>query len=387
MIPSVSLAHGGPSRAIALMEQALVVRGVSIEVATTDDDGPGKRLVNRLASPSHMGGPANHHYFAKRFDFYKISPALARWIFGNARNYDVIHIHGLFSFTSVISAWAACRAGVPYVVRPLGSLNQYGVTRRRPWLKRLSLKLIEGPILRRAAAVHFTAETERREAELLGIQMRSAVVPLGIAMAQRENSSLFFRRYPGLAGRRIVLFLSRIDSIKNVEGLLHAFKMAFDSLPDISLVIAGDGADAYVSRLKSLAFEIGLADRVVWVGFVDGELKASAFAAAWLFVLPSFSENFGIAAVEALLAGLPCVLGEGVAIAGEVAEAGAGFAVAPDVESIANGLKTLVVDERLRVSMAGRAVGVARRRFSTEAMGLELHNLYIKIMRPQCDSG
>jgi glycosyltransferase involved in cell wall biosynthesis len=297
-------------------------------------------------------------------------------MFRNIRDYDVVHIHALFSFTSVMAAWAARRAGVPYVVRPLGTLNRYGVTQRRPLLKRLSLKLIEGPILRHAAAVHFTAEAERQEAETLGVPMRGVVIPLGLHSPLQQDVSVLLARFPQLAGQRIVLFLSRLDPIKNVEGLLRAFSLIAGSQPDARLVIAGDGETGCVAGLKQLADELDLADRVVWAGFVDGDLKASAFAAAQVFVLPSFSENFGIAAAEALMAGLPCVLGKGVAIAGEIAEAGACVAVEPDPDSIAQGLMKLLCDDALRASMAGRAAALARERYSVDVMGARLVRLY-----------
>ena len=365
-----------------LIEQALLAQGVGIETATTDDDGPGRRMADPTgAAPSRVGAGAVRHYFPKRLEFYKVSPGFARWIFRHVRDYDLVHIHALFSFTNVVSAWAARRAGVPYVVRPLGTLNRYGVTQRRPWLKLLSLKLIEGPILRHAAAVHFTAEAERVEAETLGVPMRGVVVPLGIAPLMQQDASVFLARFPQLANQRILLFLSRLDPKKNVEGLLQAFNLISASLPDTRLVIAGDGEAEYAAGLKRLADQLGLGDRVVWAGFVDGELKASAFATAQVFVLPSFSENFGIAAAEALLAGLPCVLGKGVAIAEEVAAACTGLSVDPSPESIAQALRTVMTNDALRESMAGRASGLARERYSVEAMGLGLVRMYEGILK------
>jgi glycosyltransferase involved in cell wall biosynthesis len=373
VIPSLSLVHGGPSRAMRLIEQALLAQGIVIETATTDDDGPGRRM---RAPQSEVGADAARRYFPKRLEFYKVSPAFARWIFRHVRDYDVVHIHALFSFTSVVAAWTARWAGVPYVVRPLGTLNQYGVTQRRPRLKQFSLKLIEGPIIRHAAAVHFTAEAERAEAESLGIPMRGVVIPLGIEPAQQGEASVLLARFPALKDCQLLLFLSRLDPKKNVEGLLKAYGLCSKAFPDTRLVIAGDGEASYVSSLKKLAGDLGLTDRVVWLGHVEGEEKAAALAAAQVFVLPSFSENFGIAAAEALMAGLPCVLGKGVAIADEVAKAGAGLAVEPNPESIAQGLSAVLSDDTLRVSMAGRAAALAREKYSVDAMGLGLVRLY-----------
>ncbi|MBK7137367.1 MAG: glycosyltransferase [Rhodocyclales bacterium] len=375
VIPSLSLAHGGPSRAIGLIERALRAQGVEVETATTDDDGTDKRKVRPGGTPIEEDG-AVFRYFPKRSEFYKVAPAFSRWIGRHVRDYDVVHIHALFSFTSVVAARAARRAGVPYVLRPLGTLSRYGVTRRRPWLKRLSLKLVEGPLLRHAAAVHFTAEAERAEAEELGIPMRSVVIPLAVAAGPVAEPGLFVARFPQLQGKRILLFLSRLDPKKNVEGLLRAFRLIEDSLPGTRLVIAGDGEAGYVAGLKRLANELGLADRVVWTGFIDGELKVSAYATAQVFVLPSFSENFGIAAAEALMAGLPCVLGEGVAIAEEVAAAGAGLAVPPAPEAIAAALRMVLADDADRTEMGRRAAALARERYSVDAMGLRLVALY-----------
>ena len=305
-----------------------------------------------------------------------MSPGFAWWVLRHVRDYDVVHIHALFSFTSVVAAWAARRAGVPYVVRPLGTLNRYGVEQRRPWLKQLSLKLIEGPILRHAATVHFTAEAEQVEALSLGIPMHAVVIPLGIEPTQMDDGQVLLDRRHGTDNGRSLLFLSRLDPKKNVEGLLRAFNLLAHEWPDLRLVIAGNGEASYVAGLKKLAVELGVADRVVWLGHIEGEQKAAALAAAQVFVLPSFSENFGIAAAEALMAGLPCVLGKGVAIADEIAEAGAGIAVEPDPDSIAQGLKKLLSDDALWTSMSGKAAALAREKYSVDAMGERLVRLY-----------
>jgi len=382
VISTLSASYGGPSSATALMERVLIGRGIAVETATTDDDGPGRRKTVTTGAPLHIfkGAGTVRRYFPKRLEFYKVSPGFARWIFRHVRDYDLLHIHGLFNFTSVVAAWAAWRAGVPYVLRPYGTLNRYGVTQRRPWLKCWSLKLIEGPILRHAAAVHFTAEAEREEASELGIPMRGVVIPLGIEPAPQGDASALLTQFPELNNCLILLFLSRLDPKKNVEGLLQAFKLCSSALPDTRLVIAGEGEAGYVVGLKKLADELGLAGRVVWPGYVEGEQKAAAFAAAQVFLLPSFSENFGIAAAEALMAGLPCVLGKGVALADEVAQAGAGVATSPEPEDIARALQDILADENRRAEMGRRATALARERYSLEAMGASLERLYADIL-------
>ena len=379
MIPSLAVAHGGPTLAIGLMERALTLQGIEIETATTDYDGLGHRNKKLSSEPRKENGVI-HRYFPVRLRFYKISPGFARWVFRQVRDYDLLHVHALFSFTSVVAAIAARHAGIPYIVRPLGTLNRYGVEQRRPLLKRLSLALIEGPILRHAAAVHFTSEAERVEAEELGIPMRSAVIPLGVEPAPDVEKPALMERFPGLKGARCILFLSRLDPKKNVEALLQAFSLCCRELPNTKLIVAGDGRPEYVAVLKDLSEQLGLSNKVVWAGYLEGALKAEAFASAQVFVLPSFSENFGIAAAEALMAGLPCILGSGVAIADAVSQAGAGLSVNVDPESIAGALVKIMTDDQRRLGMGLNARRLATEQFSVNAMGASLARLYSGVL-------
>jgi glycosyltransferase involved in cell wall biosynthesis len=379
VIPSLAAAHGGPSRAMRLIERALREQGVETETATTDDDGAGGRN-GKLQGTLLLEEGAERRYFPKTSNPYKTSIAFARWIFRHARDYELIHIHALFSFTSTVAAWAARRAGVPYVIRPLGTLSQYGVSRRRPWLKRMSMALIERRLLRDAAAVHFTSATEQQEAEALGLSMRSVVIPLAVEPAVMSNGDALLTRFPELKDKRCVLFLSRLDPKKNVEGLLAAVAVCATELPNLRCLIAGAGAPEYVAQLRDLAAQLGVAERVSWAGHLDSDLKAAAFVRAEVFVLPSFSENFGIAAAEALAAGLPCVLGRGVAIAGELADAGAALVVDADPASIAAALNHLLQDDALRTRMARAARKFALENYSVAAMGLALRGLYSAVL-------
>ncbi|OAM87877.1 hypothetical protein AW736_20280 [Termitidicoccus mucosus] len=292
------------------------------------------------------------------------------------KSYDLVHVHALFSHTSLAAARAARRAGVPYVIRPLGVLNHYGMTRRRARLKRLSFRWLESPLLRDAAAVHFTSEAEREEAESLGVPLRSAVIPLGVDVP--ETAADFAARKPW------ILYLSRIDPKKNIEGLLKAWAGLMAEFRDWKLMMAGDGDVGYVRQMHALAESLKLGERVEWLGRIEGEVKERRFREAGVYVLPSFSENFGIAAVEAMGAGLPCLLGEGVAVAQEAVKAGGCVLTAPDEGNIREGLRALLQDAARR-----QALGIAARRFalkeySLEAMGQRLVGLYTRIIE---DSG
>ena len=369
VIPSVSLSDGGPSRAMVLIERALAGAGVEVVTLTSDYDLGGE--VSR-APPDTRGITRVYAHLWTRF--YKIAPRMAAYSLREVNRFDVVHIHAVFSFSSTIAAWVARLRGVPYVIRPLGVLALWGTQNRRKMLKRLSLKLIEGPNLRAAAAVHFTSDAEKAEAEALGLSFRSVVIPLGVQDEGAPAPVLKARK-----GRAIVLFLSRLDPKKNIAALIDAFA-ACQALREAAVLrIAGSGAPAYVESLRARARDAGLFENVEWLGHVDGPLKAAAFADADLYILPSFSENFGIAAVEAMLAGLPCLLSRGVAVAGPAVEAGAARFVEPEPARLAETILELLREPGASREMGARGRAFALSSFSTQAMADKLIALYRKI--------
>jgi glycosyltransferase involved in cell wall biosynthesis len=371
VIPSVSARFGGPSRVIADMERALAARSIEVSTVTTNDDGNGRTLPVRCGAP--IATPyATRWYFPRSTVFFKTSIGMANWLEDNVEAFDLVHAHGLFSFAPVAAAFLARRRGIPYILRPHGVLARYGMTHRRPLLKKVSLALIERRLLEAASAVHFTSRSEQDEAEALGLKYKGVVIPLGIDAAASARTA--GRNRPSRTEPFKLLFLSRIDAKKNLESLMRAIALVSRNFP-VMLTVAGGGGQEYLSRLHSLARALGIADRVNWLGHVEGERKEEALATAAAFVLPSYSENFGLAAVEALAAGLPCIVSRQVAIAGEIETAGAGLTVGTDVESIAVAIERLLrEDEYLPMSTAARTLAASS--FSLETMGERLEALY-----------
>src|SRR5262245_37394781 len=234
---------------IRAMARGQASRGLEVHVATTDDNGP-----DRLAmpgSPPLMEAGVSYWIFRRQTRFYTFSWPLTRWLLSRVAEFNIVHIHALFSFVSVMAAFCAKRRGIPYIIRPLGTLNRWGMQKRRPWLKRLSFRFIESRILKKAAGVQYTSQQEALEASKLGVDQGLLIVPNPVDLPARIPGRGSFRAaYPHLRDDApLVLFLSRLDPKKGLDLLLAAFSHVRENHPDATLVIAGDGDPAFVARL------------------------------------------------------------------------------------------------------------------------------------------
>lgn len=381
VIPSVGPLRGGPSETIHTLTRSLASAGLLVHVATTDDNGPGRLSVPLMVPVIEQR--VHYWYFPRQIRMYTCSWPLSRWLAQHVSDYDLLHIHALFSQAPMIAAWWAWWYRVPYVVRPLGVLNRWGMSQRRPWLKQVSFRFIERRILRDAAAIHYTSEQERQEAAELGVAGKQVVIPNPVTVPLRPLNDLacrFRARYPQLGGKVVLLFLSRLDAKKGLDLLLPAFALARAHCPELMLVLAGNGEPAYVSHLQGEAERLGVSAALIWPGFLAGEEKWVALAGADGFVLPSYSENFALAVGEAMAMGLPVVISDQVGIHQEVAAAEAGFVIACDTEKLAHALVALAQNPGERRRLGANGQGLVRARFSAEVVTTQVIRLYEELL-------
>ncbi len=381
VIPSVSPLRGGPSAVIRMLARGLSAEGITVHIATTDDNGPG-RLSVPLGQPIKEEG-ATFWYFPRQMRPYTISWPLLSWLWRHVPEYDLVHIHALFSFPVTAAALCAAHRRVPYLVRPLGTLTQWGVLNRRPLLKRLSIGCVERHIMAGTAAVHFTSDDEAEEARLSVDFARNVIIPNPVSLLLNENEkpTLSFRDlYPQLRGRRIVLFLSRIDRKKGLDLLIEAFAKIRQTVADASLVIVGSGDLPLELECRNRADQLGISSDVHWIGFLEGAEKQAALTDADLFVLPSYSENFGVAVVEAMAAGLPVVVTDRVAIHREIASQRAGLVVKCNIDRLAGAIRQLLQDRSLSTELGRNGCRLAAC-FAPSIIAAKLRACYEEILQ------
>ncbi len=376
VIPSVGPLRGGPSFVVREIARGLAAQGVHVEIAATDDNGPARL---RIAGQAATEDGYTIRYFPRQSRFYSVSLPLFRWLRKHAGDFDIVHIHALFSFPSTAAALCCLARGVPYIVRPLGTLNEWGRAHRRPWLKRLSILMLERRILNHAAAIQFTTEQERREAAAIAPRATPLIVPNPVPEPRESPPYGSFRAaHPEIGDRPLILFLSRLDEKKGLDLLLEAYAEVRKSNPASALVIAGDGPARFVREIQRRAVSLGIEDRVIWTGFVSGQEKSALLRDADVFVLPSYSENFGVAVVEAMGAGLPVIVSDQVGIHHEVSRERAGTVVPCAAGRLASAITSLLADPDLRARMGQHGRALARQ-FAPAAVATQILLSYARI--------
>lgn len=383
VIPSISPLRGGPSTAVLAMVAALRQQGVEASILTTNDHGPGIDRTMPLGRWFERAGVPVLAFQRWSPPFrplseFAITPGLNRWLASHLRNYQLLHIHALFSWPSTTAMNQARRAGVPYVLRTIGQLNQWSLS-QSIGRKRLLWHLIEHRNLSNAAALHFTSEDERDQAASLHLPTPPWVIPLGVQLPHllAQGASPADTESPQPI---IFLFLSRIHPKKQLECLIEALVLLQHRQPQAlwQLRIAGDGDPAYLESLRQRLVRAGISDRCQWLGFLEGQAKWQALQQADWFVLPSASENFGIAAIEALAAGTPPILSPDVAVASNIANAAAGLVTSADPQSLSRVLESAL--EGPPPEMQSSAHRLAASSYSWPAIALQLKNSYSLVL-------
>jgi glycosyltransferase involved in cell wall biosynthesis len=365
------------------MCRALRGGGIETLIATTDADGDGRLAVGHGRVVSYEGEPAI--FFPRQFsEAYKYSRPLARWLRGHVAEYDLVHIHAVFSHACIAAARACRKAGVPYIVRPLGTLDPWSLAQKR-LKKRLFWHLGVKRMLEGASAIHYTAAPEQQLVEeSLGLS-RGVVVPLGVDVAPASSAAAEEQPTAGPPSGRspYILVLSRLHPKKGLDLLLLAFLSLAGrrEFSDWKLVLAGEGDAGYVSTLRGIAESRGAGGRIVFAGWLEGERKTVALRQAAALALTSRQENFGLCVIEALACGVPVVVSPHVNLAPEIEAAGAGWVTPLERGALERTLAETMRDEPGRIRRGAAGLELVRRRFTWAAAGQQLAQLYASIVR------
>ena len=356
--------YGGPVASLHYLNRALVSKGIDVTVYTTNVNLGRKVPCNREVDVS--GVKVNYFTFTKLLDFisshgWQLSWRLTRALKKNLSLFDLIYICGVWSYPTTIAAYYSKLYRKPYIFSPRGML--YPVTLNRKWFKKhLYYQFIMKNCLESASAIHYTSEDEAEKTHhFLNLKNRIMIIPNGIELSgfsDLTNISTLKTEIPHLKDKKVILFLGRLTWGKGLDMLVRAYAMLRKDIKDVHLLIVGIDDKNYSKKIKKWVRENQMDSNtdVTFTGMLTGKDKLRAYKACDIFVLPSYSENFGMAVVEAMACGAPVIISNKVGIHKEIECNKAGIVVEPNAQSLYQAMKLLLENAGLRkeISINGR---------------------------------
>jgi len=384
VLESFAPRYGGPVSVAMALTCAQAELGHEVTVCTTNLNYP-QGILRPPSRAAICDNRVQVLYFPAQFRPLTFSAQLRSFIKNNITTFDILHIHGLYRFPPTYTAYQARKQKIPYIVMPHGALDPYLYTKssRSVWLKRFYERWFDLPNLHGAGAIHYTAEDERQRAAFLGLRAPSFVIPNGIdwnRYAQLPARGAF-RTALGLGDAPLVLFLGRLHPKKGLDLLIPAFETIWRRVAGTQLAIVGPENDDYGQQVRAWVAEHGLTEAVHFVGHLDGADVIQAYVDADVFVLPSYTENFGMTVVEAMACALPVVISDQVNIYAEVVQSGAGLVTRCDADEVAEAVIALLVDSDRRGVMGWAGREAAQTRYTWPNIVDALSREYASVIR------
>jgi glycosyltransferase involved in cell wall biosynthesis len=351
--------YGGPTLSVSRLCEAQAQLGATVRVLTTTANGPAELDVPR-GEPQLVNGVEVYYYRRLTKDHSHFSPALLWQVWLQCRRFDIVHIHSWWNLVAMLSALLCLLRRKRFVLSPRGMLSPYtlGSFSKRIFHRWLGRWVVGYGVL------HATTEQEAEECLKIVPGWKYFIAPNIIPLPPLHQVRAADLHQgpkdppPRPKGPSTLLFLSRIDPKKGLELLFQA--LAQTNYP---LLIAGSGDPAYIASLVALAERLGIAGRIEWLGWVEGEEKFRLLAGAELLVLTSHNENFANVVIESLAVGTPVLLSEQVGLSRYVQAKDLGWVTPLDAGAIAAALKSAIADEAKRQRIRQQAPAVVREDF------------------------
>ena len=320
IISSINLKYGGPSRFVLdlVVKQNKMFQDSSICTTFEGQDNGKLTQKNSFLKKKIIGFKTNI------FHSIRYSQGFKNFIDHHIEQYDIIHIHGLYRFPVTYAAFVARKKKIPYIITPHGSLDPY-LYRRSAYsliLKRLWEYFFDFPNIKNATAIHCTSNLEKKKINQLNIRHKAKliIIPNFISdiFFKRKIKNISFKKKIGFFNDdKIILFLGRINFKKGLNLLIPAFKKINNAFPDYKLLVVGQNNEKYLEQvLLPLVKKKNLEDCFKYLPASSGNQLVQCYRDSDLFVLPSYTENFGLTIFEAMALKVPVVVSDKVDLAG-----------------------------------------------------------------------
>lgn len=289
---------------------------------------------------------------------------------------DLVHLHGIWSSSLYLIARKSIKKNIPYIISIRGMLEPWSLSQKKI-KKKLALLIYQKRILLKSMALHATSKEEVNSIRDCGINNPVITIPNGIDLQIYPKEIDTTRKYHS----KKIVFLSRIHKKKGIEFLLEAFNQLNDDLKNgWTIDIIGEGDEDYLAGLRSRMAQLQLDDSVTFRGAIYGSEKNTALINSTIFVLPTFSENFGIAIAEALACYCPVITTTG-APWNELINQNAGDWIELSIDNLAQSLEKMMSLSFVEYdTMSHNAKSLVINRYSSDTLAAEMLSCYKSLL-------
>ncbi|GAB2773558.1 glycosyltransferase [Rhabdobacter roseus] len=370
-------AIGGPARIIYDHTSEVLRQGHQVDILSPMTPGEklyptpeGARLI-----PCRRTTPLSTIYREFSVDLY-------RYLKKHIHEYDLIHVHGIWHFGSLAPFLIPNQ--VPKVITIHGLLDRWAVEHSK-WKKQLVTLLYQKKLLGKADLIQINNTDEEQDViRYLGYRPPNmAIIPNGMKIADYSSlpeKGIFRKHFAIPSDRKMVLFMGRLNTKKGLDLLLPAFMKYLHQHNDALLVLAGPD-DGYLAQAEEFIQLNALQDSIRLVGMLTDSVKKAALADADLFVLPSYSEGFSIAVLEAMTAQVPALVSDRVGFGDYIQAHQAAYLTPLTVEGVAEGLEKTLQDATYRENIRQNAYQMVLQEFDIQVVANRLLEEYKKIQR------
>jgi len=380
--------YGGPIASNHNLNRALVKKGIDVTVYTTNVGLDKKISLNQEVNVN--GVKVTYFNFIKFFEFlgttgWQFSLELTHALKRNLNSVDIVYLPAVWNYPTTVAVYYCRKYRKPYIVALKGVLYPY-TKNKNAWKKWPYYKLFAEKNIKNATAIHYTSEDEaiRCHSLFLGLKNQAIIIPNGIELSEFNNLPArdnLRKRYPILKDKKIILFLGRINWIKGLDILVKAYSRLVKERDDVHLLIVGSDEKGYGEKVRSWLKNEGVLERVTFAGMLSGREKLEAFAGSDVFVLPSYSENFGMAVVEAMACNLPVIISDKVGIYEEVEKAKAGFIIHTDENELYSAMVKILDNKQESLEMGRRGRKLVEEHFASEKVADKMIKVFEGIIK------
>ena len=391
---------GGPIYSVHYLNKVLAKKGIDISVYTTNVGLEGEVSLNNEVWLD--GVKVTYFNFINFFEVlgptgWQCSPSMSRALKNSMKHFDIVYIISIWNFPILAASHYCRKFNKPYIISPRGALDDYTFA-VKAWKKKPYFNLISKRDIINSAGIHFTTEEEFNNwNRLFNIKCKEYIVPNGIILDDYVHflsKNELKTKYPFLKNKKILLFLGRIHPKKGLDILIDAFHRLINTRKNVHLLIVGNDEENYKNILKKQIMNLGMEysdlsvgennvqnTDITFTGMLTGKNKLAAMSGSDIFVLTSYSENFGMAVVESMACGVPVIISNRVGVHKEIKKSNAGIIVEPNAKSIYIGLNKVLDNQAMANKIANNGKTMVMNYYDIQKVADNMIHVFDDILR------